>query len=102
MAKEQIALLVSDPASRLLAPVREHLKTLEWAPNAAEPLCLVCEEVDFSGALALVHVVAKDPERAPFPVWLPYHSIQLAFDFSDYDQEIGFLAELAKRSSSNP
>ena len=98
MAKEQIALLVGEPASRLLAPVRELLKTVEWAPKAAEPLCLVCEEVDFSGALALVHVVAKDPDRPPFPIWLPYHAIQLAFDFSDYDQEIGFLAEFAKKA----
>jgi len=92
VAKEHIALLVSEPAGRLLSPVREHLKTLEWLPNASEPLCLVCEEVDFSGALALVHVVAKDPNKGSFPLWLPYHAIQLAFDFSEYDQEIGFLA----------
>lgn len=97
MARENIALLVNEQAARLLSPVRELLKTLEWDAHAGALLCLVCEEVDFSGALALVHVVAKDPERAPFPLWLPYHAIQLAFDFSDYDQEIGFLAEVAKK-----
>jgi hypothetical protein len=45
--------------------------------------------VDFSGALAKLHIVPKR-EGKPFEAWVPHGFVVLAFDFSP-DRPIGFL-----------
>ncbi|HYG53991.1 MAG TPA: hypothetical protein VD965_01715 [Burkholderiales bacterium] len=90
MAGENIAVVLSEPASTVLRPAIEFFKTIDWTYEPGKSLvCVLCEEVDFSGALAKLHIVPKREGKA-FEAWLPHGFIVMAFDFSP-DRPIGFL-----------
>ena len=90
MADENIAIVLSPDATRVLTPTLKQLKRIEWSVEDMPGVtCLVCKEADFSGYLVKAEVIAANEGDPPLAVWFPSSYVLLAFDFS-IERPIGF------------
>ena len=90
MADENIAIVLSPDATRVLAPTLKQLKRIEWnVEGVPDVTCVVCREADFSGYLVKADIIAAKEGDPPLAVWFPSSYVMLAFDFS-IERPIGF------------
>lgn len=88
---DEIAIVLSPDATRILEPTLKLLKRVEWTVESMPGVsCVVCQEVDFSGYLVKADILAAKEGDPALAVWFPNSYVLLAFDFS-VDRSIGFL-----------
>jgi hypothetical protein len=86
--QDNMAVALTPAAEEILTPLIRHFKTRPWSAERQQPICLICENVDFSGHLVEMNVI-DDEEKATLRVWIPHSYVALAFDFSQ-SKKIGF------------
>jgi hypothetical protein len=90
MENQRVMIAMTDEAKQLLAPLLDLFLTSHWSQEREDPICLVCERVDFSGHL--VEALVLDPTgTASSRVWLRHEYVMAAFDFSE-KMPVGFHA----------
>ncbi|MGA9665224.1 MAG: hypothetical protein WBQ69_02095 [Gallionella sp.] len=81
MSNENIAIALSDEAFKLLEPMLHLFKTRNWTSEQEQPICIVCDNVNFAGVLIEAQPLSKDG-TVSFRIWIPHSYVVAAFDFS--------------------